>query len=260
MNLYLRKQQEYVLMPLRETALSGHEARSSKTRSQLIEAATAIISAVGYEGASTRALTKAAKTTLSAIPYHFGGKKELYLAAGQMIAEYAAARFGEVTAILDSGKAVGKAARFEEALTHLLDIILEDAEPHSWTSFIARCAYDNDEALALIYDQAIAPLLESLIRAASEFSGRAPDDTALRLRISAVVTAILSFRFLRGIMLRGMNWNHHQKEGIEQITDMVCDLCRSDFLVGRHVPSRSGKSKTSPNYPTPSPDRKGNTQ
>ncbi len=220
-------------MRTNEVATSGHEARSAKTRSQLIEAAIEVIGAVGYEGASTRALAKAAKTTLSAIPYHFGGKKELYLAAAQMIADYVADHVAETVAVLETDDPAEKAIRFEEALTRLLHIVLDDVEPHSWTSFVARCSYDNDEAFALIYDQAIAPLLEHLAGAASDFSGRPPDDEALRLRISATVTAILSFRFLRGIMLRGMDWERIRPACAGQIEEMVRDLCRSDFLAIR---------------------------
>ncbi|MBG3876460.1 DUF1956 domain-containing protein [Desulfovibrio oxamicus] len=217
-------------MTTNPAAPSGHEARSVKTRSHLIEAAITVIGAVGYEGASTRALAKAAKTPLSAIPYHFGGKRELYLAAAQMIANYAACRFEEAVAILETAEAAEKAIRFEEALISILHIILKDAEPHSWTSFIARCAYDNDEAFALIYDRAIAQLLERLVQAASDVSGRSLGDEALRLRISAILTAVISFRFLRGIMLHSMEWSQIQDDSIHQIEGMVRDLCRSDFL------------------------------
>ncbi|GEO86017.1 CerR family C-terminal domain-containing protein [Allorhizobium sp. NPDC080224] len=220
-------------MTVKSAESSGHEARSAKTRSLLIASAIEVIGAVGYEGASTRALAKAANTTMSAIRYHFGGKKELYLAAARMIADYAASRFKETGAILETDDPAEKVIRFEEALTNLLRIILEDAEPHSWTSFVARCTYDNDEAFSLIYDRAIAPLVEHLVRAASDFSGRSPGDEALRLRISAIVTAIVSFRFLRGIMLRSMDWKRMQPDCIGQIEDMVRDLCRSDFLAVR---------------------------
>jgi AcrR family transcriptional regulator len=217
-----------------EPSLSGHEARSAKTRAQLIEAAIEVIGAVGYEGASTRALAKAANATLSAIPYHFGGKKELYLAAAQMIAEYARGRFEEITDILENRASAGGAARLEEALIRLLHIMLDDAEPHSWTSFVARCVYDNDEAFALIYEQAIAPLLERLIQAATDYSRRGPKDETLRLRISAIVTAIIGFRFLRGIMLRGMGWKSIQDNYARQLEELIGDLCRSEFLDVRH--------------------------
>jgi len=210
---------------------SGHEARSAKTRSQLIEAAIEVIGAVGYEGASTRMLAKTASTTLSAIPYHFGGKKELYLAAADIIADNVGSRFEQVISVLDDDDSVpDKAVRLEQALTSILNIILDDAQPHAWTSFVARCTYDNDEAFAIIHKRAIAPLIERLIRTAAEISGRNPDDEALRLRINAMVTAIVSFRFLRGIMLRGMAWTEIKAGSIVQIEDMVRDLCRSNFL------------------------------
>lgn len=212
---------------------SGHESRSARTRAQLVDAAIEVVGAVGYEGASTRALAKAAKTTLSAIPYHFGGKKELYLAAAGTIADYAHERFGEAAAVLDTDNPHEKAACFEEALTRLLRVILEDAEPHAWTSFVARCAYDNDEAFALIHDRAIAPFIDRLVSAASSFTGRPATDEALRLQISAVVTAIVSFRFLRGIMFRSMGWERMRKGCSGQIEDMVRDLCRSDLLAVR---------------------------
>ena len=217
-------------MPNHAETSSGHEARSAKTRSQLIQATIGVVAAVGYEGATTRALSQAAKTTLSAIPYHFGSKKELYLAAADMIAEYAANRFAEAAALLDDTSDVELSVRFELALIQLLHTMLEEAEPHAWTAFVARCAYDNDDAFALIHERAIAPLQKRLVHAASQFSGRSSDDEALRMRVIAILTAIFSFRFLRGVMLRGMDWKSIRNEATKQITDMVHDLCRSGFL------------------------------
>lgn len=74
-------------------------------------------------------------------------------------------------------------------------------------------------------------MLNRLLQAASGFSGLEPDDEALRLRINAIVTAIFSFRFLRGVILRGMSWENLQNEAIKQVTEMVSDLCDSGFIV-----------------------------
>ncbi|HCG39995.1 MAG TPA: DUF1956 domain-containing protein, partial [Pseudomonas sp.] len=136
----------------------------------------------------------------------------------------------EAAALLDATSDVELSVRFERALIQLLHVILEEAEPHAWTAFVARCAYDNDDAFALIHERAIAPLQERLVHAASQFSGRSSNDEGLRLRVIAILTAIFSFRFLRGVMLRGMDWQSIQNEAVRQITDMVHDLCRSDFL------------------------------
>jgi AcrR family transcriptional regulator len=213
------------------TGIGGHEARSAKTRTQLIEAAIEVIGSVGYEAASTRLLAKAAGTNLSAIPYHFGGKKELYLAAAQAIADYARIRFEEVAQLLEARQLGDKSGCFEEALVRLFHLVVEDAEPRAWTSFLARCAFENDEAFALIHDQAISPLMDRLIQSAGEIFANWPArDVALRLRISTIVTAIVSFKFLRGLVMRSMDWRGIHASGARQIEEMIRSLCRSDFL------------------------------
>lgn len=214
---------------------SGHDARSAKTRENLLEATIEVIGSVGYEAASTRVLAKAANANLSAIPYHFGGKKALYLAAAQMIADYARGRFEEVGALLGERADADARGRFEDALIHLLHIVLEDAEPHSWTSFLARCTYDNDEAFELIHKEAIKPLVDRLALAAREISSSKAEEGAIRLRVSAIVIAILSFRFLRGIVLRSIDWDDFQGGYITQFEAMVRDLCRSNFLANFNI-------------------------
>jgi len=87
-----------------------------------------------------------------------------------MIADYSAKRVEEVFAILEMDEVTDKSILFKDALAKFLHIVLDDTEGRSWIPFIARCAYDNDEAFALIYDQAIAPFLECLIRAAGDFA------------------------------------------------------------------------------------------
>ena len=214
-----------------EHRVDGHEARSAQTRSRLIEAAIEVIGAVGFDAASTRALAKAADANLSAIPYHFGGKKELYLAAAQAIADHARARFAEVADILDPLRPGEKAGRLEAALVHLFRVVLEDVEPRAWTPFVARCAYENDDAFTIIHQRAVAPMLERLVQSASELLSIPPArDADLRLRVGAVVATILSFRFFRGLVTRSMEWRQIQPGGADQIEDMIRSLCRSDFL------------------------------
>ncbi|MFG1210497.1 CerR family C-terminal domain-containing protein [Xanthobacter flavus] len=216
-------------MASKPKAPSGHDARSAKTREHLLEATIEVIGSVGYEAASTRVLAKAANANLSAIPYHFGGKKELYLAAAQMIADYARGRFEEIGALLDGGAEADPRRRFEGALIHLLHIVLEDAEPHSWTSFFARCTYDKDEAFELIHTEAIKPLVNRLALAARDMSASKAEDEIIRLRVSAIVTVIMSFRFLRGIVLRSIDGDDFQGGHVAQFEVMVRDLCRAIF-------------------------------
>ena len=96
---------------------------------------------------------------------------------------------------------------------------------------MARCAYENDDAFAVIHERAVAPMSERLVQSASElFSIPPASDADLRLRVGAVVATILSFRFFRGLVTRSMDWRQIQPSGADQIEDMIRSLCRSDFL------------------------------
>ena len=227
-------------MTASSTHPTGHEMQSAKTRAQLIEAAIGMISAVGYDCASTRALARAANTPLSSIPYHFGGKKELYLAAAETIADQAHNRFEDALRVLETDTPPDKAARLEQALINLLDVMLDDAEPQSWTPFVARCTQNNDAAFAVIHEKAIGPMLDRLTLAACEVADPVPGDETLRLRLCAIVTAILGFRVLRGVMQRTMGWTEIRPGGVAQIEKMIRDLCRSGFLTADFVQKPSG--------------------
>src|SRR5690606_6920168 len=56
-------------------------------RQRLIEAGLELFGRRGYEATSTRQLAARAGVALSAIPYHFGGKAELYRAVVASVAE-----------------------------------------------------------------------------------------------------------------------------------------------------------------------------
>lgn len=118
---------------------SGHEMRSSRTRAQLIAAAIEVFSRIGFEAASIRLLAKEGKANLSAIPYHFGGKREFYMAAAQEIADYTQGRIEEINVILEDPETKSPREPLEKALSCFLRILPDDTEPRSWTTFFARC-------------------------------------------------------------------------------------------------------------------------
>lgn len=217
----------------RASSKNGQGARSAKTRASLLKAAIEVFGAVGYDAASTRELAQKAKANLAAIPYHFGGKRELYLAAAREIATYARGRLEEIAEVLTDPGVENPASRLETALVKFLYLIVDDAEPRAWTAFLARCIYENDAAYLLIHEAAIAPFQQRLCEVAKLVSPSTFDDETVRLRISAIVSAIISFRLLRGLVLRGMGWTEIRPEDAHQIDAMVRDLARSNFLTTR---------------------------
>src|SRR3954452_3744997 len=96
----------------------------------------------GLEGASTRAIAAAARTTMSSITYHYGGKKGLYLAAARHIADQIGERMRPALAASETACRDDEGP--EAALNALLAIIDRFVEimvhPESavWARFIVR--------------------------------------------------------------------------------------------------------------------------
>ena len=62
------------------TAAPGPEVPGGATGAALIESGTALFARHGYDGASVRAITRAAGANLGAVTYHFGSKRAFYAA------------------------------------------------------------------------------------------------------------------------------------------------------------------------------------
>jgi len=103
---------------------SRHALRSTETRSRMIDTAIDVFGRLGYEGASTRILADRAGVNLSAIHYHFGGKRELYMAAAQSIADYARKRIDPIIAGLDDAGGSDPAERIDEALSRFFHFMV----------------------------------------------------------------------------------------------------------------------------------------
>jgi len=217
---------------------NGHEQRSSETRNRLIATAIEVFAAVGYDAASTRMLTKKAKVNLSTIPYHFGGKHELYLAAAEEIADYARGQLDLISAPLEDASTGAASSRLEAALSRFLRLIVGEKEPRAWTAFLARCVHDNDEAFHIIHDNALPRFQKALVEIVAEISGGNPKDERIRLRVSALITWITSFRVLRGLTLRSVGSDRFSAKRIEQLDVMIREFARSDFLIGSEVPRK----------------------
>src|SRR5690606_15865778 len=75
--------------PARKPPVRHHQRaiqyRGAATRARLIEAALDSFGRLGFEGASTREIAKAAKANLAAIAYHFGSKEALHVAVAEHI-------------------------------------------------------------------------------------------------------------------------------------------------------------------------------
>ena len=182
--------------------------RGADTRAQLIMAALDAFGRVGYEGASTREIAKAAGANLAAIVYHFGGKEALHLAVAEYIVTRINGLVGPALAAMATPDAVAspKAARaaLGRVIGAMADVMLGNAEAERWARFIVREQMQPTAAFDLIYGfmGGSHGLATKLVATAM---GR-PEDEDVKMRVFTIMGQVLIFRVAQTLVLRRLGW------------------------------------------------------
>lgn len=232
--------------PKADRKTNGHAVRSSETRAKMIEAAIEVFATVGYEAASTRTLAERAGVNLAAIPYHFGGKRELYLAAAQAIADHARERLAPIVTRLRDLNAADPLTRIDEAISNFFRLLAGGTEPQAWFSFFIRCEHDADDAFRIIYDESFAFFERALKQAVAEVIDCDVTDDILRMRVAVVLSSVISFRALRNTTLSILGWDQLNPSRLKQLDMIIRELARSEFFCcPTRPPRRQAKRRSS---------------
>jgi len=212
---------------------SRHALRSSETRTRMIDTAIEVFGTLGYEGASTRILADRAGVNLSAIPYHFGGKRELYIAAAQSIADYAREKVAPIVADLEDTTKTDPSRRIEMALSQFFHFIVGGPEPKAWASFFVRCEYDADDAFRLVHKELVARFERALIKTVAEATGCSKSDKDLQMRVAVVSATIINFRALHNMTLSSLGWDKFTPARLSQLDRTIRQFAINQLLPGR---------------------------
>lgn len=220
--------------------------RGDETRQRLLAAAVEIFGRKGFE-ASTRELATAADVNLATIPYYFGGKEGLYVAAAEHIAEQIIAHVGEVAARIRSRLGVGATPGPkpklgpEEASGLLLELLetfaalLVSDKSAPWARFIIREQMEPTEAFERLYEGAMGRMLETIRTLVGIIMAEDPQSEPVRLRAIALAGQILIFRAARAAVMRQLDWREIADAQLEAIRAMV-----RDSVEGLRAPARRG--------------------
>jgi len=162
----------------------------------------------GLEGASTRVIAAAARTAMSSITYHYGGKEGLYLAAARRISELITARMGARLAqaaepdALSPQQAVAQVTAFADGFLAMM----LDPESAPWARFIVREQMEPTPAFEVLWGQfmqAVSDYLVKLVLRAGDGRWKLPE---ARVRAVALIGQVLVFRVSRATALRVNGW------------------------------------------------------
>jgi len=201
-------------------------------RLRLLEAAIDVFGRHGFDGASTRMLAKAAGVNLQAIPYHFGGKEGLYLAAADHIADRLQVMIGPVGARIAQRIAAQQApggtplgpAEARGLLGDLLESaasVLVNQESAAWARFVIREQMEPTEAFERLYQKIMGRLLEAARTLIGIILGEDPASEAVRLRTVAMLGQILVFRVARAAVTRQLGWTEIGPKEFAAIRDTL---------------------------------------
>ena len=207
-------------------------ARPDDLRLRLLEAAIAVFGRHGFDGASTRMLAGAAGVNLQAIPYHFGGKEGLYLAAadhiGMKIQTHVGPTAMKIRARL-AAQPAGTPLPADEARPLLAEMLETAArlmvgeESAHFARFIVTEQMEPTAAFERLYGKVMAPLLETARRLVGALIGADPDSETTRLRTIATLGQILVLRVCRAAVERQLNWTVVEEREFDAIRAMIAE-------------------------------------
>jgi len=211
--------------------------RGDVTRQRLLLAAIDVFGRHGFDGTSTRHLANAAGVNLQAIPYYFGGKEGLYIAAAEHIAAAIASHVGDrrerIRARLADAEHRSAALGVDEARAFLCEILETMAmlfvsrESESWARFLIREQMEPTEAFRRVYGSVMQPTLEVVGRLVGIILNEDPGSEHVRLRTLALLGGVMVFRMAHAAALAQLGWQEIGSREAAAIRNLARELVAS---------------------------------
>jgi TetR/AcrR family transcriptional regulator, regulator of cefoperazone and chloramphenicol sensitivity len=217
------------------------EPQNLDTRERLLQAAVIAFGRRDYDGVSIREVVEAAGANIAAISYHFGGKRELYLATVAFLADRLHA--GMADQLHQAKQAINEGAPgpCAELLCRFLGGFLEQMLAgelgESAPGIIFREQSQPTEAFDILYARLLEPMHTTLASLVACHLGRVAKDREVITLSHALLGQTVIFRIGRTTLLRRLNKPAYTLSDVAQIKAALAGYCRS-LLAATHHSSR----------------------
>lgn len=211
--------------------------RGDATREKLLNAAIDVYGLHGFHGTTTRMLSEAAGVNQQAIPYYFGGKEGLYIAAAEHIGAMISGKLGAPRQILtdrltrmdEAGEVIDEpeARRLLAMVLQTFAELMVDDQSEPWSRFIVREQMAPTEAFERLYGTVMGPMLGIIGRLVGILVKDDPAGEHVRLRTLSLAGGVLVFRMARAAALRVLEWDNIGARESEVIRVHVANLVDS---------------------------------
>lgn len=192
------------------------------TTGRLVAAAAACFAERGFHGTTIREIAERARVNVAAAHYHYGSKRDLYLA---VLRE----QFGAVRRVLDARGArptpargrVGRAQverQLRARIRAMFEVLL--APPGLHGTLMLREMADPSEALPVIVDEFIVPLVREAEELVRRLAPRLDPETLERC-VASIVGQVYFYRFTMPATLHMKGWKTYPPQFVDRLVDHV---------------------------------------
>jgi len=201
----------------------GGTARGQDARHRLVEAAARLFASRGYDGVGVREIAKAAEANVAAVSYHFGGKRELYLATLDRLMDEMRPIGGPVIERIDQAFEGGPPDRGElSALAafvtrHILMTMLAGDLPAWAQQTVLREFQEPTADYRPMLDERVLPLHRAVRRIVAASLGLPLESDEAILAAHGVLGQIMVFAAARIVALEQLEWPDFEDERLEPV-------------------------------------------
>lgn len=196
-----------------------------KSRARMIAASSGMFAERSFDGVSVREIAHAADVNVSAVSYHFGGKRGLYIAALEQLLEEMRPVGGPVIEHIEaviSDEAPSASALRDVAcfvVRHILSKMLSgDLEP--WvTQTVLREFQNPTPDYRPMLDERVLPLHKAIGKLTAASLGTEVDAPATVLAAHGVMGQIMVFAAMRRVVQEELGWRVIEPAQLETIIE-----------------------------------------
>ena len=202
----------------------------TETRERLLEAALHAFGSRDYDGVSTREIVEKAEANISAISYHFGGKKGLYHATVAYLAEKLHAGMMEQLEQIRQKATQASTEQCAELISdfmlHFLEnTLLGEIGMHA-PGIVFREQNRPSEAYDILYEKLLKPMQGTLAQLVARYRGLKAADPEVIIMVQALIGQTIIFRLGRTTLLRLLDKPAYDASIIEAIKSQL----RANYL------------------------------
>lgn len=193
----------------------------------MLEVAGKLFASRGFNGVSTRELTRAARVNLSSITYHFGGKKGLYHEVLRRLIADTGRLVGPIIERLNAGvvEASGDRAALARLtrwfVRNMISAFLGDPQVRWQMALVLREFQEPSSEFPMLLRERINPLHDAVAELVAAATGRGPRERETVLLTHALIGQIMGFGTARTVLWARLEWDGYTPERLELVIATV---------------------------------------